>query len=314
MRRPLVALVTLVLGSGAAFACYDVDVLRGGARPTTSVAPPAVDASVAGARAGFCATVPDALLCDDFDDPEEVAFARWRGVDGMIPGVLVQGDAGLWRSGGDAAPPSPPNALDLTLASDEARTTVLLSAASRPKREGFVELSAAFRLLEASLGDGLSREGGAADVLRPQVAVLALGAVGVRLVGATLLLSPDSLELRAGAQINEIQGTSRVTFSRASYDRLLRDSWGRIHLAVGARQAVTARATGATGAEVVCPASAAVAAAWTDLVRGAAACIPLEDGVVPVTERDFIAVVGGTVDERSVVHEMVDDVILQDGP
>ncbi len=303
----------LLLAAGVA--CYDVDSLRGGVRPGAEkdAAPPAPDAT----PPRFCETVDAALLCDDFDDPLDVPLDRkWQGLPPTIPGVLRDGNVRLERlAPGGAGPLSPPYVLDTVIDSASlVRSSAFVAQSLGVVGAKAVEISASIRAPELDAGPPAildAGDGGTVERRGPAVSILGIGSVGIETIAATLELWPGALVLRSGVQTEDVSGTARAFVAESQYAPLVRASWLEVHIVIGHRDSVMARATEATGVAPQCPDTPAVAAAWGSIPRGATACITLSDRLVPFPERDVTALVSATMRERAYVHLLFDNVTVK---
>lgn len=306
--------------------CYDVDALRGGPRAgagtvdaTDSVASPVHDA----APPGFCARNADAaLFCDDFDEPLGTPLElRWTGIEGILPGILITGDAAATRATGPVEPVSWPHLLDTRAEGREStrRNAVLGAVREVPPQARGIVVSASLRLGAFQSGwdggFGPKRDGAAeptrANLPNPFVSVLGGGILGVDTIGATLVLSPSGLELRSGVQTTDVARTAVGLVARFEYRDVLSQGWMRLGFAFGERAVVEAYAARVTGAPPSCPAAPAIAVGWSALPIGHSACIPLDDRALPLVGRLVGIVLGPSFDEPAEVRTYYDDALME---
>ena len=317
----VLAASTLAVGA----ACYDLDVLRGGARPQpdggTEPPSPPPSPPPRGSDAGFCERAEDAIFCEDFDSPDADLADRWISVDGGVTGVVVEGWASVSREDPVLRPLSPPRALALELETrDGGRAAVVLTREGLAPAAEAVELSAAFRFstLTALTDAGapvpkLPTSSPLGSVDAPRLAVLSLGVPGVDRQGITLELAPESLEMRTGMATSSLDAGAGLRVRVADFDfgSVMNATWLRFHAAIGARDVVLARATAATGGAPTCPEGPVVAVAWSALPLGRSACVVLGQDLLPLAGRPLAVVLGGALRTPSRVRGGVDDLVLR---
>ena len=120
---------------------------------------------------------------------------KWRGVPGLFPGIILQGDAGIDQvQPTGAPPPSSPSVLSSRLGV-ELRTSAMLGASiGRSESVRAFEMEATIRVASwTSQADGgfSKRKGPQGEPLKaPAVGVLGAGGLRLDVIGASLDLSP----------------------------------------------------------------------------------------------------------------------------
>jgi hypothetical protein len=294
---------------GLLAACVDLGGLGGGVPPPADApfdlaeAAPSAEASAA---ARFCGAEAGALFCDDFDDVDAAPGARWLGFLGVTPGVLLSGTGAL-TLGGPYPPVSPPLTLELLVDRNpgDSRSMAMLDQIVSSTQRG-VEFAADVRQVELLDRRAPLDDGGTVPPLT--IALLGLGVPSAtNTVGASLRLGAEQLVLVAGVQTSTTEWTSGAVIP-FGFVSAMRATWIRIHLAVGERDAVSARLTAATGASAsLCPTTKAVAATWASLPLGSAACITLADDLVPLAGRSVAAVLGTTLEVPARARVQIDN-------
>lgn len=323
-RRALLRLCVIVSSISALIAlaaCVDLDGLGGGVRPIADASDEAAPLDAAGAGR-FCASADAALFCDDFDDEGDGApGARWLGLEGVVPGTLLSGDAGISRGASPYTPSSPPFALDVFVGRSpgDPRAMAFLDQVVTTPDGRAVEFVAEVRLIElfganAGPGDAGTTDDGGADAggddsgadasggdggaaIPPvRIPIMGIGTVATTSVGASLWLSDSRLELRSGVQSFDTKQTASASVANFGFLSAMRSAWITFHLVVGEREVVEARVAAATGLAAKCPTSKAVAAAWSSLPLWSSGCIDLLDELLPLDGQLIAAVLGVTFD------------------
>ncbi len=285
-----------------------------------STSPP-VDGSVDSGGASYCARV-DASFCDDFDEPNAPAFARWKGFPPAQPYTVI-GEAGLTVAPLDAAP-SPPNALvaqaDI-LDPDGRAQALLISRVVIPDVKA-VELAFDLWVTElvstGPLRDAGPYEGGNPDYDLEgeyQTAVAGVGTVvGGEPTGAFLIVTPQSLALAIGKDREVAVGGPELTYGRiaaVSLQEVGRFTWTRATILVGEASAVRRRAREVFGADPQCPAAVAVAVAGSDATFSSTKCVALADEVANIGRLPVLITMGASLLAPGRLRYRVDNVVVQ---
>jgi hypothetical protein len=319
-----VALATACVLVGVA--CYDIDALRGGARPGLRIdASPEADAAEAADASrtpGFCEQNDAALFCDDFDQAPDVPLtARWNGFEPVVPGVFVVNDAGASRGVGSISPRSLPFVLR-TFGDSVGKTAthgvVVGSIPELGPEMRAIELSAAVHVPELFSYfpggvDPREVEAGAEDPRAPSVSVIGIGASIIDPIGATLVLSPGALLLRTGVQGagTETLATGQQLIGRYEFKDLLSVGWLRFTIVVGERAVIEPYVTKTLRKAPSCPNVLAVAVGWSTVPAGVSACIPLDDRILPLAGKASAFVLGTSFVEPARVRVELDDVLVR---
>jgi len=293
----------------AAGACVDLDSLGNGSLPNGDAA--AIDAPE---PSSSCPRDAAALFEDDFDDLAWDAGARWPGALGVLASPVKVGNMGFERVSEGAS--SPPYAVAFfgTRAPGEPLPFVGFGKdlGVRTLRLPALALTAEVRLEELSLASdaGPFDAGMIGDAIAPpgpRTTVLAFIALVQGTEGVQLVFSRRSLELVTG---NAEQSTAKV-MAVPDYDFLYTSAvgWFRVGLAVGSWPAVQKYVREKSETRVDCPhAETAVAAVWSTIPIGTAACIVATDGFLPTAEKRVGATVGAALDLPGSVRVLVDNV------
>lgn len=232
----------------------------------------------------YCEAADGSYFCEDFDDPSEVPGSRWRGIAGIVPSPLVQGDASAQRVASQPAS-SAPSALEILAEYDTPTNTSAGLGFVHAFKPGVVaspavELSADVRIAELDDLRDAGAQAGDAATPSPRTSIIGVFVQsGPAAEGALLSVSSRYIAIIAGTPLSQRPEEGAPVVADFDYVRASRVAWVRVTLVAGRRESVQRRAQEATGVAVECPDRSAVTAAWASVPIGTVTCIPAPDAL-----------------------------------